>query len=388
METPVFNGKKLNSIRLYRGMTISELAEKADVTKQTVSLYENDGTAPSLEKVFLLAAALNVPRSFFYSELDVPSSKTTYFRSLVSCSKKERTACVKTIEYTSALYDYLSQYIDFPQLNIPKDGLDLQKANHDFDKIAEGIRKFWGIETGPIKNLLYYVELNGIIVTSLELDTDKVDAFSQFVYSNEHNHYIIALGKNKGSAFRRQFDIAHELGHILLHEWSSDIEELPKDEFRQREEEANEFASALLLPRDEFIKDLRNPTDLAQYIDLKRKWNVSAAAMIRRAYQLGAITINQYQYMMKVMSAKGWRTKEPYDDVYALSKPTLLSDAVNLLLQDPDFSVSKFIQDLENYGFPLFSTDIEKLLDLKEGTLDPSRDQPETGRIIKLKNKQ
>lgn len=385
MASPRFKGQMLNSIRLYRGMTISDLADKVDITKQTVSLYENDGAAPSLEKVMLLAAALNVPRSFFYSDFTAPVSKTTYFRSLVSCSKKERTACVKTIEYVSALYDFLSQYIEFPQLNIPNDYVILQKGDRDIENVADEIRKYWGLGKGPINNLLYHAEVNGIIVTSLELDSDRVDAFSQLVYSKGQKHYIIALGKNKGSAFRRQFDIAHELGHILLHEWSSDIEELPKDEFRQREDEANEFASILLLPKDEFLMDIHNPTDLGSYIDLKRKWKVSAAAMIRRAYHLGAMSANQYQYLMKVMSSKGWRTKEPYDDVYSLSKPALLSDAVNLLLQDPDFTASDILQGLEQFGFPLFSDDIEKLLVLDEGTLNPTKDQAEPSRIIKLK---
>lgn len=385
MASPRFKGQMLNSIRLYRGMTISDLADKVDITKQTVSLYENDGAAPSLERVMLLAAALNVPRSFFYSDFTAPVSKTTYFRSLVSCSKKERTACVKTIEYVSALYDFLSQYIEFPQLNIPNDYDILQKGDRDIENVADEIRKYWGLGKGPINNLLYHAEVNGIIVTSLELDSDRVDAFSQLVYSKGQKHYIIALGKNKGSAFRRQFDIAHELGHILLHEWSSDIEELPKDEFRQREDEANEFASMLLLPKDEFLMDLHNPTDLGSYIDLKRKWKVSAAAMIRRAYHLGAMSANQYQYLMKVMSSKGWRTKEPYDDVYSLSKPALLSDAVNLLLQDPDFTASDILQGLEQFGFPLFSDDIEKLLVLDEGTLNPKKDQAEPSRIIKLK---
>ncbi len=40
--------------------------------------------------------------------------------------------------------------------------------------------------------------------------------------------YLIAYSNNKTSAARIHFDIAHELGHICLHEWSEDIEELSK----------------------------------------------------------------------------------------------------------------------------------------------------------------
>ena len=67
--------------------------------------------------------------------------------------------------------------------------------------------------------------------------------------------YLIAYSNNKTSAARIHFDIAHELGHICLHEWSEDIEELSKEEFKRREREANDFAAAFLLPEETFRKD-------------------------------------------------------------------------------------------------------------------------------------
>ena len=42
--------------------------------------------------------------------------------------------------------------------------------------------------------------------------------------------------------------MAQELGHILLHPWSEDLEAITKDEFKARERQANMFASAFLLP--------------------------------------------------------------------------------------------------------------------------------------------
>ena len=37
-----FNGMRLRNARLYRGLTVEELANKVKVTKQAISLYEND----------------------------------------------------------------------------------------------------------------------------------------------------------------------------------------------------------------------------------------------------------------------------------------------------------------------------------------------------------
>ena len=36
-----FNGKRLKAARLYRGLTISEVAKMSDVSKQAISQFEN-----------------------------------------------------------------------------------------------------------------------------------------------------------------------------------------------------------------------------------------------------------------------------------------------------------------------------------------------------------
>ena len=50
--------------------------------------------------------------------------------------------------------------------------------------------------------------------------------------------------------------MAHELGHILMHIWGEDNEDISKEEFNAREKQANMFASALLLPKDTFSKSV------------------------------------------------------------------------------------------------------------------------------------
>ena len=141
---------------------------------------------------------------------------------------------------------------------------------------------------------------------------------------NGKEQFFVILGEDKESAVRRQFSAAHELGHILLHNESLDIEQISRQEFREMESEANEFASAFLLPAKSFMNDLIYPNNLDFYIELKKKWKVSISAMIIRAYKLKAITYNQYQYLMRQISQKGWRTKEPLDDVIQPSRPTIL----------------------------------------------------------------
>ena len=56
--------------------------------------------------------------------------------------------------------------------------------------------------------------------------------------------YFIAVALGNRPEGRIRFDMAHELGHILLHPWSEDLEAITKDEFKARERQANMFASA------------------------------------------------------------------------------------------------------------------------------------------------
>ncbi len=99
------------------------------------------------------------------------------------------------------------------------------------------MRDVWGLGRGPIDNLISVVEQHGILVTSFSTSTNDVDAFSQFMGAADIPTYIIAYSNNKTSAARIHFDIAHELGHICLHEWSEDIEDISKEEFKLKERE-------------------------------------------------------------------------------------------------------------------------------------------------------
>lgn len=83
--------------------------------------------------------------------------------------------------------------------------------------------------------------------------------------------YAIAVDQGNKPEGRIRFDLAHELGHILLHPWSESLEMITREEFKMREKQANMFAGAFLLPADAFRKDVQTyPTDLKYYLWLKK----------------------------------------------------------------------------------------------------------------------
>ena len=58
-----------------------------------------------------------------------------------------------------------------------------------------------GCSSGPIKDLQYLLEQNGILVTGFSIDEDKIDAFSQRTIVNNADVFLIAvaLGQDRNA---------------------------------------------------------------------------------------------------------------------------------------------------------------------------------------------
>lgn len=366
MNTP-FNGERLKKARIYRGLTVAELAERVGCQRQTLSMYEISKSQPTDKTtVARLAQELDFPVRYFYEYPTAVASGTVYFRSLLTTNKKYRSEQLVKMDYLAQIYSLLQDYVAFPEyepLGLP-DNITPEQA-------AYALRDAWGLGRGPIDNLISVVEQHGILVTSFSTSTNDVDAFSQFMGTADIPTYIIAYSNNKTSAARIHFDIAHELGHICLHEWSEDIEDISKEEFKLKEREANDFAAAFLLPEETFRKDAeRGPQTITYYKQLKKKWKVSIAAMIRRSEKLGIISTDDYQNLIRIMQRRGLRKEEPLDDILITATPALLKTSVIMLLQEKVFSAAEFMDELsKSYGLSINATEVEYLLDLPTGTL-------------------
>ena len=110
--------------------------------------------------------------------------------------------------------------------------------------------KVLGISCNPVENVDYDARLSG----------------------NKEIGYCISYDKNQ-IFVRQQFSIAHELGHLLLHKINNDNAQdtyyRKQGNTSQIEWEANEFAAAFLMPREEFVDFCINNADVSGRINLK-----------------------------------------------------------------------------------------------------------------------
>lgn len=378
-----FNSEHLAEARAYNKMTGEELAGLIGVKKQAISQFENKKTEPDYGTVCRMSEVLNFPVSFFYEKTVPGLMGNTYFRAPFSSNKKDLNSQKIKTRFVAQIYGTLARYVDFCPYNVPE-----FRDTQNIASVAQRLRDYLGLGQEPIQDMISLMERNGIIMSEFATDTKKIDAFYQYGEIGDNAYHCVVLGTEKPSFVRRQFSAAHELGHIVLHEKFNDLDEVSREDFRKREDEANEFAAEFLLPKAAFLNDLKMyPNKLTHYIELKRKWRVSISAMVVRAYNLKAISQNQYQYLMRQISKNGWRTEEPLDDYIPLTHPKALRQAVNLIILNNVLSGQQLLNEFKADGISLSKFVVDEVLSLDPDTitLDSSQAESKIVPFAKLK---
>ena len=365
IKTSSFNGRRLRAAREYHALTIGELANEIGVTNQAISQFENNKTEPKTETLFAICNVLGFPRDYFFQEnKNNTTISNTYFRSLSNTSKKERKAQVEKVKLLTQVYEGITAYIRFPEFNLEL----VQTADElDVEEMAKYVREKWELGNDPIGNLIDVMESHGVIIVNSFDNSSKIDAYSHVEVKCKVVIPLIVLGEEK-NFFRQQFNAAHELGHILT-DGIFDLENMSKAQYRDMEKLMNHFAGALLVPKNLLQVDLMTKAkkELNYYIELKKKYKVSAQALIVRAYQIGSITVNQYQYLMKQISWKQYKSVEPLDKNFPAFKPRYIKEAMRRIFEQQNVTPTQFMEHLQKLKLSLHMSMVEELLDLGEG---------------------
>lgn len=65
------------------------------------------------------------------------------------------------------------------------------------------------------------------------------------------------------------------------------------------------------MPATDIYRELPRHADWPVLFDLKRRWQVSLAALLMRAKNLGRMSDSSYLTAVKALSTRGWRRVEP-----------------------------------------------------------------------------
>ncbi|MBA9086549.1 Zn-dependent peptidase ImmA (M78 family)/transcriptional regulator with XRE-family HTH domain [Fontibacillus solani] len=339
----VFNGKKLEEARKIRNMTLEEVASLANVSHQSISKYEKNRATPNIEMLNKLSEILCFELSFFYTAeiKDDVYSNAFIYRSKASVAKKYRDQTESQIGLIDLVVKNIKSRVKMPSfdqslLKQVNPNVFSPTLDNEIEEIAKNIRKKFGLSDGPISNLTALCEKLGIYIVYLNLNHQGIDACSVLI---DDVPYIV-LNKDITSAVRLRFNIAHELGHIILHLRYSKKTLAKKEITKIVEYEANRLGISLLLPESGLTKDLSS-LGLDYLLILKKHWLVSVQAIVYRAEQLELFTPEYALYLRQQISRKKWRLQEPFDNEIIPEAPKLLAHALKYLAEKMDTSLSQ-----------------------------------------------
>jgi Zn-dependent peptidase ImmA (M78 family)/transcriptional regulator with XRE-family HTH domain len=356
-DLPQIIPERIKEAREARGYTRETFAEALAITPQAVGQYEVGQHAPGPEVMSKIIGLTGQPPAFFTADRPAVRERfgMPFWRSLARMRRADRLKVARRLEWSADVVAYIERFIELPPTQLPS--ITMPRDFSDFEALeiaAERVRDAWQLGSLPIGHMAATLESNGIVIIKETVHCEDMDAVSRWQAGKPY----ILLSADKNSLPRENFDLAHELAHLLCHPHI----EVNSDNLASIERQANYFAGALLLPRKSFPQEVMS-TSLNYFLELKSRWRVSVQAMVYRCKDLGLLNKNQVAYLWRQLSKM--RSFEPLDDAFEPERPTLLSAALSMLVENGVQTRAQIVEALK-----LNHSDIEQLCGTSVGFLD------------------
>lgn len=340
-----FNPTRLKTARMYRAKTLDILANETKINKKDILAFEEGRYLPTLENSLKLAKGLNFPQEYFYKKDKLKVVlENTHIAVPGRVPRVEEVACREQLIMTHKIVAVLGETTDMPKLNLP---MNLDRNTNE-EQLAQKTRECFNLDNKSISNVANVMENNGIIISDINVGKKGAVALTQKQSIDKDIKYVVCLGNDENSLAKRNYEMAYELAYVVSNNLNIPTKRFSKDD----------FASAFLMPADEFKKDLVNPEDLNLYVELKEKWNVPIVIILYRAHQLGVLNYKKYNYLMNEMNKKGWLNKEPLDIKIKSNSSSMLEDLIKAN------GMNDTIELLSERGIDIYPKDIENLFGL------------------------
>lgn len=338
------NADLLRVARQARGWSQTELSRQSGVSQANLSKLENGLIGPTDDVLDRVANALHFPQSFFFEPdrvLGLPMSVHPMYRKRASVSQRGLERLEAELNIRLLHIRRLLKSAEFePEFPLP--AMDIDEFGGDPELIAGLVRRTWLVPTGPMKDMVGWVERAGCVVVQCDFAALPVDGVT---ISSPGMPPCIFLNRNQ-PADRQRYSLGHELGHIVMHRLPSPA----------MEDEANAFASALLMPAREIRPYLSGRLTIQKLAALKPVWHVSMQALLYRARVVGAITANQSQYLWRQISALGYRRNEPPELDFPAEEPSVLPEIIRVHLEDLGYEIKDLCSVLH-----MFEDDLRRI---------------------------
>jgi Zn-dependent peptidase ImmA (M78 family)/transcriptional regulator with XRE-family HTH domain len=304
------NATILTWARERNGFSIEELAEKLGISPHEIEMWEEEIEVPSYTRLEDIADCLKMPIAvFFFPEppnLDDPKKK---FRRLPDYEFARLSSdTLQTIHLAQAYQDSLAElsFGAFPEKQIFH---ELGSQSLTPRELARKAREYLGITIqqqfkikSPEKSFKVWrhaLEEVGVFTFKDSLKDRFISGFCLL-----DDRFPVIMVNNSNSFARQVFTIAHELGHILFGvNGVTDVDEtyiefMDADD-RSLEIKCNKFAAELLVPHEEFQKDIPDfrASGAAIIPSLALKYSVSREVILRKLLDQNLVSSDEYETM-------------------------------------------------------------------------------------------
>jgi Zn-dependent peptidase ImmA (M78 family)/DNA-binding XRE family transcriptional regulator len=308
-------GARLQDARRAAGLTQRQVAEKLGVARTTIVAIEKGERKTSPSELIALAKLYRRQVSDLVGRELVTEGFVPQFRST------ERQILAVSAEYEKSTYDLQRLSEDYAELEAMLGVRRRRQYAPVYEttgaspedvgaEVAGAERNRLGLGDGPVGNLRDRLESD----VELRIFYFKMPGklAGLFAY-NDDLGACIGINSNH-PAERRQWSLAHEFGHFLMHRFRPEITVLDLQRQRSSKERVTDsFAENFLMPAAGLARrftELQRGSDqgatLADVVGLAHLYGVSFQAMVRRLETLRRIPSGTWQRL----SAEGFRVRE------------------------------------------------------------------------------
>lgn len=324
---------RLRELREAKALSLDDLSKLSGVHRSLIYAYERGVHMPRQETIAKLSVALGVRSQMLALPEPKPELNPVFLRHLkTKTPAKYLTAVHRQLPRLRDFVAGIDEYVVLPVVNIPdysppSDPMLIK--DEEIEEAAIALRVHWGLRDGVIRDLIRLVEKNGCVVIPEVVKWDAIDAFSQWS-SNGRPMIVVNAPTIKGVRWR--MDVAHELGHLVMHRnIDKRFIEINPSTHALIERQAFRFGSAFLMPESSFRKSIPY-VSLDTLLLAKEYWFLAVAAMLHRAEDLQMISSESARRMWRNRNRRGWRIEEPLDHALPLDEPRVLASAIRTLI--------------------------------------------------------
>ena len=264
-------------LRLDRGLTQAQLAEKAGLSRVAVGKIERGVVYPRTLTLHDLARALEVPVGELLTR--VRPLRSVRFRARARLHGREQ-ILAEVSKWLDAYRMLEGELDDAREFRFRPAGVRGRRPTPG--AAARTARRAAGLPPqAPVTDICQLLEECGVKV--LLLDKKRDSFFGLSVGQADGGPAVVVNAWNRISVERWIFTAAHELGHLLLHsdQYRTEVTEHPVD----AETEADAFAAEFLMPASSFGPAWEATAGhplLSRVLRVKRVFGVSYQSVLRR----------------------------------------------------------------------------------------------------------